>query len=168
MGESLGASTVILADVSGSMKERAMEGTKIARLKDALKAIWAETPGAVLIAFSFDARRVETPKDLPEPSGGTDLHLALMEASRLAAAQVIVISDGRPSDPERCLEIAAEIPGTIDALYIGPETDVEAIQFMHRLGRAGAGDVVVADLTKVKSIVAPLRGMLGLPAPIAV
>lgn len=162
--EKVGASIVILADVSGSMDERAAHGRKIDRLREALGNIWAETPGAALIAFNNDVVPVEGPDDLPPPCGGTALHLALRSARVLHPASVIVISDGRPSDREAALEAARDIPGTIDAIYIGPDSDTEAIRFMRELCRIGAGAAVVTDLSRVRSLVPSLRGMLGLPA----
>lgn len=165
MGEELGKWLVILADVSGSMSDRAQEGTKIERLREALGSIWAETPGASLIAFNGNVMPLEGPDDLPSPTGGTALHLALRAAAAMRAASVVVISDGRPDDEEAALDVAREIPGAIDALYVGPEDDAQAIAFMKKLGRIGGGTVVVKDLLKCRSIVAPLRSLLGLPAP---
>ena len=76
-----GTGVVILADVSSSMEERAGARAKIDLLREALDALWPELAGARLIVFGSTARRVASPAELPAPSGGTALHLALAEAS---------------------------------------------------------------------------------------
>lgn len=162
----LRAATVILCDTSGSMGELLPDGAaKIDRLREALRAVWAQVPGCCLIAFDSAVRHVPDPDRLPRPNGGTALHAALAEAVALAAGQTIVISDGQPDDKQRALAEAHALRGTIDTIYIGPEHDREAIRFLDELAAAGGGQAVVQSVDQADRLVAPLRAVLGLPAP---
>lgn len=156
-------SVVILVDCSGSMEDTGQTGRRIDQAKAALRNIWAEVRGAKLIAFNSHVQTLETPEELPAPTGGTFLHLALDRALSMLPAQTIVISDGRPAEKERALDVARDMPGTIDVIFCGSEDDHEAIRFMEELGRVGAGKVIVKDLNKVASLANPLRELLGLP-----
>jgi Mg-chelatase subunit ChlD len=158
---------VILVDVSGSMGQRGKDGPKIESLRRALEDIWHEIRGAALYAFADRVTALEGPSQLPPPCGGTMLHDALERVAMDRPAQVIVITDGRPNSMLEALVAADLIPGTIDTVYIGPEDDREAIEFLRELSQRGGGKSWVNDLSKVGSLISPLREALGLPAPIA-
>lgn len=165
--EGAGAGVVILADVSSSMDERAGRRRKCEILAEALDQLWPELAGARLIAFGATAAEVLSPDDLPAPSGGTALHLALDAAARPAPAKTVVISDGRPDSEEAALAAAGRLPGLIDVIYCGPDSDAQAIAFMGRLARLGAGRVWVRDVVRDSTLqLGPvIRATLGLPAP---
>lgn len=158
---------VILADLSGSMGQPAQMGRKIDRLREAVTSIWAETPGVTLLTFSGDVQEVEHPRQIGEPRGSTRLNLGLEAAAACLPAQVVVISDGRPDSEESALVAAELIPGTIDCIFIGRETDTGAIAFLEKLSRNGGGRSWVNDLTRVSSLINPLREALALPSPIS-
>lgn len=165
---SAGTGIVILADVSGSMDEPAGGRRKIDVLRAALVGVWPELPGASLLAFSDRVTRLSSPAELPAPSGATALHLALDAAAQARPAKTLVISDGQPDAAAAALASADRLPGRIDVIYCGPDSDKEAIAFMYRLARVGGGSVVVRDVARESrpQLGGAIRAALGLPAPI--
>ncbi len=158
-----GAAVVILCDVSGSMR-----GKRIERLRQALQNLWPEIRKARLLAFSDEVKAVAEPQSLPEPGGGTVMHLALYAAAKLMPAKAILISDGLPEDQERALVAASCVPGVVDVIFVGDADDKQATDFMMKLARIGGGQSVVRDIGKSAALLAPtLREMLALPSPIA-
>ena len=155
------ASTVIIADVSGSMR-----GDKITRLKRELSNLWPEI-NARLLAFSDVARWCDGPNDLPEVGGSTNLRRALELAAKVWPSEVIVISDGRPQDETGALDAASLIPGTVSVLFVGPDDDQIGADFMRRLAALGGGLFAHRDLARNLAIGDDLRKMLALPAPIS-
>lgn len=152
---------VLIADVSGSM-----QGRKYDRLKESLRRTAAET-GASIIAFSDTAVWCRSVDHLPEPEGSTNLSDALRLASERFPAEVVVISDGHPNDPDDAIRAAAFIPGIISCVFIGDDGDGRGMEFMRRLARVGGGEAVHRDLSRVASIEDDVRGMLALDKPIA-
>ncbi len=149
---------LVLADVSGSMQESAGSRRKIEILRDAL----ADIPkSAKLIAFSSTAKEVEV---LPDPAGGTALHLALQFAARYNPAVTLVISDGQPDDKAASLAAARSMTGIINVLYCGPDNDIEAIMFMRDLARQGLGTVTVKPFSIGAPAIASAVKRLALPA----
>lgn len=139
-----GTATVVLADVSGSMAEPAGQKLKIDVLREAMQI--AVPPGAVIIAFSSTPQVVSSPTLLPAPGGGTALHLALEKAAQHQPRYTLVITDGRPDLPEAALQRAEALPGTLDVIYCGPDSDIEAILFIRKLAQVGAGRAHVHDI----------------------
>lgn len=153
-----GTAQVVLADVSSSMSEMAGERTKAQVLRDALAEV---APASRVVAFSSSAHVVDV-RALPDPCGGTALHLGLDLAATLRPARTLVISDGHPDDEEKAFRSAESLPGVIDVLYVGPADDTRAIQFMQRLARAGAGRCEAHDIRRVPMALAPaVRALLG-------
>lgn len=154
-----GSGQVVLADVSSSMAEMAGSRSKIQVLREALTA---ERGAARIIAFSSTPTEARTAEEIPDPCGGTALHLAIDLAATLRPARTLVISDGHPDDEEKAFRAAEALPGVIDVLYVGPEDDARAIRFMRRLARAGAGRCEVNDIQRVPAALAPaVRALLG-------
>ncbi len=162
-----GSGVVILADVSSSMGEAAGRRRKADLLADAIASAWPDLPGATLIAFGSTVSAVPGPSDLPPPSGGTALHLALDAAAAVHPARTLVVSDGRPDSESAALASADRLAGVIDVIYCGPDSDAEAIAFMYRLARVGCGRVVVRDVARESRprLDTAVRAALGLPAP---
>jgi hypothetical protein len=164
--EGAGAGVVILADVSSSMNEACGQLRKIDVLRNALAGLWPELSVAQLVAFSSTSSPIDSPDDLPRPNGGTALHLGLDAAAQYHPAKTVVVSDGRPDSEAEALAAADRLRGIIDVIYCGPDSDVQAIEFMYRLARTGGGRVVVRDISRNHSLLAPaIRVTLGLPAP---
>ena len=157
------AAVVILCDLSGSMR-----GEPVNRLREHLAQMWAEVEMFTeLWGFNEKAFLVDCPEKLPVPCHGTMLADAFRQIARRWPSRVILISDGLPDNEAEAETEASRLPGTIDAIFVGPETDDRGIAFMRRLTTANGGQTVVRDLHTSKAILAPaIREMLSLPAPI--
>src|SRR5690606_21290112 len=125
---SAGAGTVILCDTSGSMAERAGAKRKIDHLREALRSVFR--PGITIIEFNSVPRVVESPNDISEPSGGTDMASGIRLAAAETPERTIIISDGEPNNESDALEAAKHLSGTIDVIYCGPDNNTAAISFM--------------------------------------
>lgn len=157
------AAVVVMCDTSGSMR-----GNKIERLKRELVKLWPELGKARLMSFADHPEWIDGgPSALPPVGGNTDLAAALTLAQGVWPSEVIVISDGLPQDEEAALAAAQNLPGTISVLFIGDEMDQRGADFMRRLALVGGGMFAHKDLARSMAIEGTLRGMLALPAPIA-
>lgn len=151
---------VILADVSGSMAEPAW-GSK--RKIDLLREAVADVSGHYcrMVAFASRAAPCDA-AGIPEPAGGTRLDLGLAEVARLRPRTTLVISDGRPDDPDLALAAADAVTGVIHVLYVGPDSDADAMAFMDRLARRGTGRYRHADIRERRTVLQQeIRLMLG-------
>jgi len=137
---------VILADISASMGSPAWGAQrKIDVLREAVAGAMRQA-AARLFVFSSDVREV---KSIPEPENNTDLARALDAVRALDPGVTLVISDGNPDRQDKALEAARQFRGVIDVLYIGPESDRAAIEFMKRLAAAAGGDVRTHDIARL-------------------
>lgn len=86
--------SIILADISGSMR-----GNKITGLRKALHDIWSH--GIECIAFEAELWEV-TQNDISnlQPLGGTHMLEALREGWNKKTPHIILITDGQPTDAE--------------------------------------------------------------------
>lgn len=159
--------TVLLCDVSGSMDESASGRKKIEHLREAVGSVLPNCPGARIITFASAALDIPTPGQIPEPSGGTAMHLGLDAAALSFPRRTVVISDGLPDNQESALAAAERLTGTIDVIYCGPDSDADAIAFMRRLARVGGGRVVVHDVRRpdAQPLAQVARQVLALPSP---
>jgi hypothetical protein len=126
------ARRVVVADVSGSMGERATGRRKIDALQEALAGV-----AVPVYLFSSGVREWTPGAALPAPGGGTALDLALARVGQLRPTHVLVISDGHPDRPDAALQAADRLDAQIDVIYCGPDWDREGIAFMRRLARSG-------------------------------
>lgn len=157
-----GTARVIVCDTSGSMIESAGSRRRIDHLREALEQV--RQPEHILVAFSSAAQTISGPAALPSPSGGTALELGLAEAARHNPAGTLVISDGEPTNPEAALHMAEALPGTIDVIYCGDESNREAVEFMRRLARLGCGHYAAhswAPRPDQPALAATMRLLLG-------
>jgi hypothetical protein len=155
--ERLCRSTVILADVSGSMDERADTGRRIDRLREALTEVWTEH--CRLIAFSTLPRPLTGPEYLPEPEGATNMGLALDATHVHRPRAVVLISDGHPTDEAAAIAAARGLSCPIHTIYCGPEHDTGAIAFLRRLAAAAGGGAYVhrwGGPTRLAAVLRPL------------
>lgn len=137
---------VILADISASMGGPAAgDKRKIDILRDAIVGVTQSTSARVFV-FSNTAREVHA---IPEPENNTNLAGALLHVQRLDPGVTLVISDGQPDNEKAALDAARQFRGVIDVLYIGPESDHAAINFMKRLAAAAGGDVRTHDVARL-------------------
>lgn len=159
MGKALAAipsDVAIVCDMSGSMREKVDRLTlrdarrRVDFLREALAEVVAMVPAAKLIGFNYTAREVATPDDLGEPVGSTHVEAGLELAKLNRARHVVLISDGEPTDERASLATAATMRGVvIDCVYVGPETNTIAVDFMRRLAAANGGQFTVRKLGRV-------------------
>jgi hypothetical protein len=136
--------SVILADTSGSMSSAAWGGRrKIDVLREAVNAVRASSDR--LVTFSSGSTEVSA---IGEPDGSTALHLGLGHIEPWRPSHTLVISDGQPDNEGAALAAAERLTGIIDVLYVGPDGDRAAMDFMRRLARAGCGRMQAADIAK--------------------
>ncbi len=167
----------ILVDTSGSMATPVVQAQmrpRIDLLRDTLAILLGTYADARVFAFSTEPRELEGiyQQDglaLPEPDGGTALHLALAYVgARRPMSRLVVISDGVADDPPAALAAARELaPLTIDAFHCGDDADRQAVAFMRKLslaGGTGRGRYGVRDLSKPALLAAELRLLLTGPA----
>ncbi|MBM3927849.1 MAG: VWA domain-containing protein [Sphingomonadales bacterium] len=138
----------IIADTSRSMDRSAGGVRRIDALRQSLDVVLADTPSSEVIAFHSVPTRLAPRARLPEPDGGTALHLALDIAD---SPHVLVISDGQPDSESRALIVADRMARqgvVIDTLFIGDDSDTAAIAFMRQLAATGRGRAVDLDVSK--------------------
>lgn len=144
---------MLLIDTSGSMG-----GTPIRNLRDVVAGIQAQ--GTVpMIAFGgpFDAQ-VRFVDVVPEPDGGTPLHLAIPFAKQYGATRLVVVSDGLPDLTNESMTAAKEFGGQIDVVFVGH--DERGSFFLNELARATGGRRINADLSDIKAITGTVIGLL--------
>lgn len=156
---------VFLADCSFSMDERdgargefswsATGPRRIDRLAKVLDYVLRRVRLRALVCFSDVPEEVTLRGRvlLPEPSGGTALHLALDYVAAMVPPpeRVIVLSDGSPNDVGLALTAGRRLaPMVIDAYYVGADGDRLALQFMADLAACGGtgGKSGVFDLAE--------------------
>ncbi len=156
----------VLLDTSGSMCELSGTRRRINVLRDVLTVTLREAP-ARLFAFNSYTRELDGPDALPEPSSGTVLHEALILLAAFRPDPLIVISDGSPHDPEAALVAARNLHTTIRTVFVGNDTDHNAVAFMRALAwcsNDGIGQALVGNLNKPLKLTADLRAMLAGPS----
>lgn len=151
---------ILVCDVSGSMDTR--DAGNGQRRIDALRAIVEDLrrqfPAMQVIAFASSAQ--VCPGPLPEPHGGTALHLALDLAMQIVNSQsrIILISDGEPDSESAALQSARHLP-RLDVFYVGPEGGVGE-SFLRRLADQCGGQYQATTLNQPRQIQQKIAGLL--------
>lgn len=146
----LNCEALILLDLSGSM-ESSDTPTGETRRKVATEHLikLQKSYSGKIALFCFADYIVPCPLGLPQDCGGsTNLHKALEYLKQYddAGMKIIVISDGSPNDPEKCLEIAKTFVNRIDVIFVGSETDYDrGRKFLERLAALTGGKSVKSD-----------------------
>jgi hypothetical protein len=130
---------ILLLDLSGSMAEYVGDQRKVDILQCAIQGICLKT-------FGFNSSVFELYGTLPEPAGGTGLHLAIKHIRKMQPMETLIVSDGLPDSEEQALAAAQKLTGMISTLYIGSDSNHKAIDFMNRLARLGCGISYAQDL----------------------
>lgn len=137
---------ILLADVSGSMDAPAWgDRRKIDVLREAVSQVRGQGTYRLI---TFSSAATDNVTEIPEPSGSTHLDLGLAAAAQHKPRSTLVISDGQPDDEKAALAEAERVTGRIDVLYVGPDGDRAAMDFLRRLARAGCGEFRCNDLAK--------------------
>jgi hypothetical protein len=116
--------TIIALAVSGSM---AFPVTLDSRRIDVLRAnpatILPAVPDTRLIAFNDDVFPLEPGQAVPEPAGGTALHLALERVAATRCEHVVVVTDGEPNDKHAAVAAGRKLDCRISTYFCGEETN---------------------------------------------
>ncbi len=159
---------VILIDVSGSMSFPVTPNSRrIDVLQAILNTIRPEAKDTSVIAFNHTAFPLESWERLPEPDGGTALHLALERAHLLHPEHVIVVSDGEPEDKRAAIAAAHALACRISTYYAGEEGNRAATAFLKTLAlcsRGGVGRAMLGDLRNPEKLANEMKLLL-LPGP---
>lgn len=153
---------MLLIDTSGSMASR-ISNTNQKRRIDALREVVAniKAEGHVpMIAFGgpYDAQ-VRFVDNVPEPDGGTPLHVAIPFAKEYGATRLVVVSDGMPDLPEECRIQATAFAGQIDVVFIGEDGETGSF-FLDELAQATGGTRMQGDLSDIKKLTSAVIGFL--------
>jgi len=158
------ASTIILADTSGSMGARDSRDrqSRYDVLLQELAALQAKMSGKIAV-LNFSSTARWSPGGQPEFLGGnTDLAGALRfgKIADTAGRRFIVISDGSPDDEQAALKIAATYQSKISTVYVGPENGYGSSGkgFLERLAAASGGQSATAD--RVMELAATVEALL--------
>jgi hypothetical protein len=105
-----------------------------------------------MIAFGgpYDAM-VRFVDAVPDPAGGTPLHMAIPFAKEYGATRVVVVSDGAPDLPAQCMIEADAFVGRIDVCYVGGEYG-GGKTFLAELAQRTGGRQLDGDLTKTDEL----------------
>jgi hypothetical protein len=146
------ADLIVIVDTSGSMGAKDSTGGQ-SRYEVAcreLANLQASLPGKIaVLSFSDDVQFC--PSGVPVfLMGGTKLEKALSFAkiADIGKMRFILISDGQPDDEQAAIQISRTYKNKIDVIYVGPETDRSAREFMNRLAASTGGQTVTADKAK--------------------
>jgi hypothetical protein len=159
--------THILADTSGSMAFPVTgDKRRIDVLRTILATILPSLPGTSVAGFNDTVFPLELGQALPEPSGGTALHLALQHVLPMHPEHVVVVSDGEPNDPAAAITAARALQCRISTYYCGEEGNRAATSFLRTLAlcsRHGVGRAMLGDLRKPEQLAGELRLLLAGP-----
>ena len=143
------AEAVILVDTSGSMSARDSRGgqRRYDVALEELAALQAAIPGKVAVIAFSDTQLFVPGGQPPFLSGGTDLTGALKFAkvADVPGMRFIVVSDGMPDNQITALAVAGTFTNKIDTVYVGPERDTYARDFLARLSATKGGQTITAD-----------------------
>jgi hypothetical protein len=165
-------SALLLLDTSSSMTSPVGAKRRIDVLAEILTAVLPATPNVRLFSFNTVVTELEHAVTehgihLPEPSGSTALHRAIVQVASLHPSPLIVISDGEPDDARAALDAACSLGCVIQTFYCGDETNRAAISFLRDLAlcsRGGIGRMRIGNLATPEQLAADLRPLLAGPA----
>jgi Mg-chelatase subunit ChlD len=143
---------IILTDSSGSMSSEDSRGgqSRYNVACEELKNLQNSLPGKLaVLSFSDDVQFC--PSGIPIFfGGGTDMAKALKFArvADIEGVQFIIITDGWPDSQEETLQVARTYKSRISTIFVGPETDLQAIEFLKKLSALSGGQHITADRAK--------------------
>jgi len=145
----ISADVIAIIDTSGSMASTdSRDGkSRYTVACEELAALQNSLPGKIaVISFSSDVQFC--PSGVPFQYGaGTDLVRALQfcKVADVTGMQFVLVSDGEPDQPEKCIEVAKTYQNRIDVIYVGPERFPTGRDFLVKLASATGGKAVTAD-----------------------
>jgi|SRR5215469_8123417 len=163
--------SIILADCSASMSEMSGDQRRIAALQQALAEVRRDLPEAEVWCFNSVCFR-SPDGHLPEPTGGTEVALAIRTISLRMPKKLVVISDGLPISTRSmdaagdALLAARNLACEISTIFVGDEEDYAAIAFMRQLAWCssdGIGSARVLTLAQPKRLAHEVVLLLSAP-----
>lgn len=161
--------SMLAVDVSGSMEAGLSTGERaIDALRKVVEGLREVNPVPV-VAFGLqdystgEYVEVDIIDVVPEPAGGTPMHLAIDFARAKGANHLIVVTDGIADSQSATLTAARNFGGKIDVFYVGnggPGAD-----FAKKLAESTGGVANITDLLNPKMLQSKIMGLLpeGLP-----
>jgi len=122
----------LLLDVSGSMCDPAEPGI---RKIDALRSVVRGLTAPAIYAFARICKRV-TRETIPEPEGGTALHVAFARIKSHRFTRAVLVTDGLPDDEDAAIREAVSLE--LDILYVGPAPKPDFLDRLARAAKAGS------------------------------
>ena len=154
---------VILVDVSGSMAQNdSRDGQQRYKVAcEELARLQKNMPGKIAVLSFSDATKFCAGGVPGFDMGGTDLTRALKFAKMadVTGMRFFVISDGCPDNEDSALTEARKFKNRIDTIYVGDESNRNAIDFLKRLAAASGG--VHVDAARVLELSAKMELLLG-------
>jgi hypothetical protein len=122
-------------------------------------------PGKVAIgAFNSASHGLVHTGILPDPAGGTPLHLGMdFFYPKVIAAKMkfVIITDGEPDDENKCLQLARKHKYPIYCIYTGPISDTyRGREFLERLAKESGGEFDFVSLNNIKLLAGKIAGYL--------
>ena len=74
--------------------------------------------------------------------------LKFAKVADVEGIRFILISDGQPDDPQATLQVARTFKSRIDTIFVGPERDSSAQDFLRKLSNQSGGVHITADKAK--------------------
>ena len=151
--------SLLLVNCSGSMDNWVARAN--ARRIDVLRTIvrdLRETHPVPVAAFGGGG--VVLIDTVPDPMGGTPMHLGIEYGHREGATHLIVVTDGQPDSERATFEAAALFGRPIDVFYVGDGND-EGARFARELARRTGGTAHLSSLDKPKELTSQIAGLLG-------
>lgn len=148
----ISADVIAIIDTSGSMASTdSRDGkSRYTVACEELAALQNSLPGKIaVISFSSDVQFC--PSGVPFQYGaGTDLVRALQfcKVADVTGMQFVLVSDGEPDQPDRCIEIARTYKNKINVIYVGSEKLPTGRDFLMKLAAATGGKTITADRAK--------------------
>ena len=138
---------ILLCDTSGSMQHQDTWTGKrrIDHLAEVLAYVLSRTKVQALVSFNHAVteHKLVSAVSLEEPSGGTDLALALEHVRDMAQPeQLLILSDGEPNDQELALLMMERLLARwgrlpVRCYFCGDDKDHHAKAFLERLAGLG-------------------------------
>jgi hypothetical protein len=138
----------LLLDVSGSMADPAEPGV---RKIDALRRIVRDLTAPLIYAFARTCKRIDR-ETIPEPDGGTALHIAFARIKSHRVTRAVLVTDGLPDDQEAALREASGL--ALDIFYVGPAPKPD---FLDRLARAAKTGSTATQATLAGAVAPALQ-----------
>lgn len=152
------ANIFLLIDCSGSMHTTMQNGkTRISGLRETVKSIMSEKQ-MPMIQFGMGSGP-SVVEYVPDPQGGTPLHLAIDLARTQECSRAIVISDGQPDSTRDAMESAKRFGGRIDVVFVGDPGDFGEA-FLKQLAESTGGESFTGDLSEPKLLAQGVMGLL--------